>query len=253
MKIAVCVKHAVDEGELRADASGRPQLQGALAKMGTFDRNAVEEAVKAKEAKGGTVTVLSLGSQDGKKTLKEALAMGCDKAVAISSTSELDALATSYYLSRALQKAGPFDIVFFAEGASDTYDGLVGPMVAEWLGVPFVGYVRKLEIREGTLRAEVALDERSEVDEASLPAAVSVVSEVNTPRYPTLLQIMQASKKPMEDLALDSLKDGRAPQAAVTVDSVSVQSVSRKKVVFEGPAAETSQKLLEALKKEGVL
>jgi electron transfer flavoprotein beta subunit len=253
MNIAVCVKHAIDEGELRSDSSGRPQLQGALAKMSTFDRNAVEEAVRARESKGGTVTVLSLGGQDWKKSLKEALAMGCDRAIAISSAGDLDTLATSYYLSRALQKGGPFDLILVSEGASDTYDGLVGPMLAEWLNLPFIGYARKVEIGEGTVRAEVALDEKAEVVDAALPAVVSVVSEVNSPRYPTLLQIMQASKKPMEELALDSLRDERAPLAAVKVLEVTAQPVNRKRVIYEGAPEESAQKLLDALRKEGVI
>lgn len=253
MKVAVCVKHAVDEGELRADSSGRPQLQGALSKMGTFDRNAVEEAVRVKESRGGTVTVLSLGNQDSKKSVKEALAMGCDRAVMISSAAEIDTLTTSYYLSRALQKTGPYDVIFFAEGASDTYDGLVGPMVAEWLGIPFLGYAKKVEVAESTLRVEASLDDRAEADETALPAAVSVVSEVNSPRYPTLLQIMQASKKPLEELTPDSLRDERLPRTGVTVTGTTVQSVSRKKLIFEGPAEETAQKLLDALRKEGVV
>jgi electron transfer flavoprotein beta subunit len=253
MNVAVCVKHAVDEGELRADPSGRPQLQGALSKMSTFDRNAVEEAVRVKESKGGSVTVFSLGSQDWKKSMKEALAMGCDKGVAIASAAELDTLATSYYLARALQKAGPFDLILFSEGASDTYHGLVGPMVAEWLSLPFIGYARKVEVGEGAIKAEEAVDERVEVVEAALPAVVSVVSEVNSPRYPTLLQIMQASKKPMEELSLDSLRDERAPQSAVKVVAVTVQAVDRKKVLYEGPPQESAQKLLDALRKEGVV
>lgn len=252
MNIAVCVKHAVDEGELRADPSGKPLLQGALARMGSFDRNAVEEAVRARESKGGTVTVVSLGGPDSKKTLKEALAMGCDKAVNVLSTRELDTLGTAYYISRALKKAGPFDIIFFAEGASDTYHGLVGPMVAQWLEMPFIGFARKVELADGSVRAETTLDDRAELDETKLPAVVSVVSEVNTPRYPTLLQIMQASKKPMEDIGADSLSEG-APEVAVRVDTVTVQSVNRKKVVYEGPAEETSRRLLDALRKEGVV
>ncbi|MGA2666452.1 MAG: electron transfer flavoprotein subunit beta/FixA family protein, partial [Nitrososphaerales archaeon] len=226
MNVVVCVKHSIDEAELKPDASGSPQLQGALSKMSGFDRNAIEEAVRIKEAKGGSVVVVSLGSGDWKKSIKEALAMGCDRAVAVSSPAggqPLDTLATSYYLSRAVRRAGPFDLVLFSEGASDTYHGLVGPMTAEWLGIPFMGYVRKLELAGGgTVRCVVALEESEEVVEAPLPAAVSVVSEINSPRYPTLLQIMQASKKPMEEVALDSLKDAGAPRVAVTVREVKV-------------------------------
>lgn len=154
MNIAVCVKHAIDEGELRVDPSGRPQLQGAMTKMSEFDRNAVEEAVRIKESKGGTVTVLNVGGPESRKTVKEALAMGCDRAIAVISTPDLDSLSTSYYLSRALLKGGPFDLIILSEGASDTYDGLVGPMLAEWLKLPFIGYARKVEFGEGTVKAE---------------------------------------------------------------------------------------------------
>jgi len=253
MNIVVCVKHAVDESEVRADSSGKPQLQGALSKMSTFDRNAVEEAVRIKEKKAGAVTVVSLGSGDWKKSLKEALAMGCDRAVALNSSEQLDAASTAYYLSRAIKRAGPVDLVILSEGSSDTYHGLVGPMTAEWLGMPFMGYARRLEVSDGSVTCELALEEHEEVAEASLPAVVSVVSEINEPRYPTLLQIMQASKKPMEEVTLDSLKDEGLPPVRVTVTDVQVQALSRKKVLFEGTAEESSKKLVEALRKEGVI
>jgi len=253
MNIVVCVKHAVDESELRADAAGKPQLLGAQSKMSAFDRNAVEEAVRMREKKTGTVTVLSIGSGDWKKTVKEALAMGSDKAIAVNSGQQLDALSTSYYLSRAIRRAGAVDLVIFSEGASDTYQGLVGPMTAEWLRLPFLGYARKLEVGDGSVRGELAFEEHEEVAEAGLPAVVSVVSEINEPRYPTLLQIMQASKKPMEEVVLDSLKDENIPQAQVRVTDVQVQALSRKRVVFEGTPEEGSRKLVEALRKDGVL
>jgi electron transfer flavoprotein beta subunit len=252
MNIAVCVKHAVDEGELRADAAGRPVLQGAQMKMSTFDRNAVEEAVKVKEAKGGSVTVFTMGGPDAKKTLKECLAMGCDKAVLVVQSGPVDTLMTSYGLSRAIQRSGSFELVLMAEGSSDTYDGLVGPMTAQWMAIPFVGYVRRLQLGEGTFTADVSYEERAETVEGPLPCVISVVSEVNTPRYPTLLQIMQASKKPLEEINADSLRDGNAPKRSVSVAETTLQSVDRKKVIFEGSPEETSQKLLEALRKEGV-
>jgi len=121
------------------------------------------------------------------------------------------------------------------------------------MNLPFLGYAKNVEAGEGSVRTEAALDEKTEVAEAALPAVISVVSEVNTPRYPTLLQIMQASKKPMEELALDSLKDERAPQNSAKVLDVRVQPVNRKKIVFEGQADEVAQKLIEALRKEGVV
>lgn len=253
MNVAVLVKHAVDEGELRADPSGRPVLQGAASKMSTFDRNAVEEAVRIKEAREGTVTIFTLGGPESKKTVKEALAMGCDRAVLIGAPSDLDAGATSYYLSRALLRKGPFELVLLAEGASDTYHGLIGPMVAEWLAQPFLGYSRKLEVGDGMVRSESVMEDETEVLEAPLPAVVSVVSEVNTPRYPTLLQIMQASKKPLEEVTSESLKDERAPPTRVKVADVRALAMDRKRVIFEGPPEESAKMLIDALRKEGVV
>jgi electron transfer flavoprotein beta subunit len=253
MNVAVCVKHAVDESELRVDGAGVPDLKGAQAKIGTFDRNAVEEAVKVKESKGGTVTVVSLGTGDWKKSIKEALAMGCDRGVAVSSPGYLDALGASYFLAKALQKSGPFDLVICSEGASDTYEGLIGTMVAEWMNLPFMGYVRRLEIGEKTAKCELALEEKVEVAEADLPVVISVVSEANTPRYPTLLQIMQTSKKPIEEVTLESLKGPDSPQRGTEVLQMRAQLTNRKKLMIEGSPDEAAKKLVDALKGEGVI
>jgi electron transfer flavoprotein alpha/beta subunit len=79
------------------------------------------------------------------------------------------------------------------------------------------------------------------------------VSEINEPRYPTLLQIMQASKKPMEEVALESLKDERAPALRVTVADVRVQALSRKRVMLEGSPEEASKSLVDALRRDGAI
>ena len=144
-------------------------------------------------------------------------------------------------------------MVLFSEGASDTYHGLVGPMTAEWLKIPFIGYVRKLEVGTGSVKCESSLEEHEEVVEATLPAAASVVSEINSPRYPTLLQIMQASKKPIDEVTLDSLRDAEIPKPRVSVLEVRAQSVNRKRKLFEGSAEEASRSLVEVLRRDGVI
>lgn len=254
MKVVVCVKHAIDESELKVDGQGRPQLQGAQTKMSTFDRNAVEEAVRIKESKGGTVDVLTMGAVDAKKSIKESLAMGADVGhIIVSSPPEHDTMTTSYYLARAIQAIGNVDLILCSEGSSDTYHGYVGAMIAEWLSLPYMGYARKIEVGEEKVRCEEALEDRVEVSESSLPAVVSVVSEINEPRYPTLLQIMQASKKPIEELMPDSLKDESAPVRLVEISEIKVQAVSRKRIIFEDPADESAKKLIAELVREGVL
>lgn len=254
MKIAVCVKHAIDESELRADGSGRPVLQGAATKVSTFDKNAVEEALRIKAKSGGEVVIISVGPPEAKKSIKEALAMGADKAVhVLSDAAGRDSLATSYLLAKAVAKAGPFDVVLCSEGSSDTYECQVPPMLGEWLSLPYAGYASKIEIEGSSARVDQSLEDSIQTLEMQLPFVVSVVSEVNEPRYPTLIQIMQASKKPMVDMTPQMLDAAGAPTSAANVVDTRVQSMNRKKVVIEGPPEEAAKKLLDSLKSEGVL
>ena len=251
MKIAVCVKHAIDETELRVDASGSPILEGAPTKMSTFDKNAVEEAIRLKTSGGGDVTIFMVGPMDARKSMKEALAMGADKGVlVIIDSSKLDSTAVSGLLAGAISKAGPFDVVICAEGSSDIYSGQVPPMLSELLDLPYVGYALKLEIANGTARIERSLEDSVEVVESPVPFVVSVVSEINEPRYPTLIQIMQASKKPVgESLA----EFGEPAPWSVRVLSITAQTMNRKKVIIEGTPEAAAAKLIDALAKEGLI
>ena len=252
MKLAVCVKQAVDEAELRIDSQGKPVLESAPTKMSTFDKNALEEALRLKSAQGGEVTILLVGNPDARKTLKEALAMGADRGVLVTADPvKIDALRTAQLLAAAIRKAGPFDLVFCSEGSSDVYTGQVPPMLATVLGLPYVGHARKMEV-VGTLKAERSLEDSVDVVETRLPSVVSVVSEINEPRYPTLIQIMQASKKPVEEVTADTLLP--SPEGtSVRVLSMSALSTSRKHVLIEGSPQEAAAKLVAELEKEGLL
>lgn len=253
MKIAVCVKHAIDETELRVDSSGMPQTSGAVSRMSTFDKNAVEEGLRLKSSHPGEVVIFTVGTGDARKTLKEALAMGADRGVLISADPvKIDSLRTAEMLSAAIRKNGPFDVVLCAEGSSDTYSGQVPPMLGEILDGAYIGYAKKIEINGNLARIERSLEDSVEIVEASLPLVTSVISEINEPRYPTLIQIMQASKKPIEELGGDQLAPSGSYQQA-SIISMSAQSSSRKHVLMDGSPEEAASKLIESLAKEGVL
>jgi len=253
MKIAVCVKQAVDESELKVGPGGVPVLAGAASKVSTFDKNAVEEALRLKSAGGGEVVVFTVGPADARKAMKEALAMGADRGVhVVADTEKFDPMVVAQLLSKAIQKSGPYDLTICSEGTSDTYCGQVPPMLAECLGEPYAGYARKIEVAGAASKVERALEDRVEVVECQAPFVASVVSEINEPRYPTLIQIMQASKKPVEELTPQALGVA-APQALVRVESMSAQVMNRKRVVIEGSPDEEAAKLIEALAKEGVI
>jgi electron transfer flavoprotein beta subunit len=253
MKIAVCVKHAVDETELKVDSAGSPQLKGAATKISTFDKNAVEEALRLKAAHSGEVVVVTVGTIEAKKSMKEALAMGADRGVLVTADPmTIDTRRTAELLAAAIKKGGPYDLILCSEGSSDIYSCLVPPMLGELLGLPYVGYAKKIEVAGQTAKLERSLEDSIEIVEGPLPVVASVVSEINEPRYPTLIQIMQAGKKPVEELAPDSLLPGAKPAASL-VTAMKAQAMARKKVLLEGPPDETAKKLVDALASEGVL
>jgi electron transfer flavoprotein beta subunit len=250
MKIAVCVKVAIDESELKTGPDGSPQLQGATTKVSTFDKNAVEEALKLRAEQGGEVVAFTVGGSDGRKALKEALAMGADRGVhVIREGGELDSLGTARLLASVIAPRGPFDCVICAEGSSDVYTGLVPAMLGELLSLPYVGYARSLQVREGKALAERSLEDSTETVEAQVPFVASVVSEANEPRYPTLIQIMQASKKPVEEVRSGAETAG----GGVKVISMKAGSSTRRLRLVEGPPDEAAAKLAGLLEEAGVL
>ncbi len=253
MRFAVCVKHAIDETELRIEPGGKPLVDGAAGKMSTFDKNAVEEALRLRSSKSGEVVALTVGGPDARKTLKEALAMGADRGVIVSADLVLsDTLRTAELLAAAITKTGPYDVVLCSEGSSDTYDGQVPPMLGELLGLPYAGYARRIEVEGGSAKVERSLEDTVEVVETTLPFVASVVSEINEPRYPTLIQIMQSSKKPIEELNGEQLlSPGTRKQTSIVW--MAAQSSNRKHVMIEGSPDQAAAKLVEALMKEGVL
>jgi len=227
---------------------------GAAKKMSNFDRLGVEEAVRQKEVHGGTVTVLSLGAADSKKAVKEAMAMGADRAVLVLANTEvLDALGTACLLAAALQRMGVPDIVFCSEGSSDTYQAQVGAMLGELMGLPFLAYSKNVALEGGLVRCEQVFESYSLLSEARLPAIVSMVNGSNKPRFPVLLQVMAAAKKPIEEIPAEALKAPDCPKIGVTVLEVGLQVLNRKRVILDGPPGEVAHRLVEALRKEGVV
>jgi electron transfer flavoprotein beta subunit len=257
--IIVCFKHVIDETELRIDRSNNKiNFEGAKTKISDDDKNAIEEAVRLKEKNGGTVIGLCLGQADARKSVKEALAMGCDKARLLVDPSfeEGDAVRTAYVLSQAIKKIGKYDIVITATGTTDVYSGIVGPALAEFLGVPQVTFVSKLTVSAGKATLDRLLEEGIETVECDLPVLITVAREINQPRFPTLIQIMSAGKKETlewkaQDLSIEPSSAGKAGSLTQVV-SIQVPKSARKKILFEGSPEETSGKLADALLKEGV-
>ena len=212
MKIAVCVKEVpdaaihkrIDPGTRRLDRSG----EGAL---NQFDTQAVEEALRIKEAQGdGEVVLVSLGPAGALDSLRKALAMGADRAVLVTDEAAAgsDLVATSRALAAVLEREGA-DLVVFGQQSSDSDGAVLWAAVADRLRQPVISQVAELTVGDGTVRGKRQTEFGYDVIEAPLPAVVAVSDAINEPRYPSLKGIMGAKKKPQEtlsgaDLGLDA-------------------------------------------------
>jgi electron transfer flavoprotein beta subunit len=256
----VCFKQVIDETELRIDrANNKINFEGTKTKISDDDKNAIEEAVRIKEKNGGSITAVCVGGADAKKSTKEALAMGCDRARLISDPTfqDQDAVATAYTLSQAIKKIGKFDIVIASTGTTDSYTGIVGPALAEFLDLPQLTFASKITINGNKLTVDRLLEEGVETVETEFPALISVAREINQPRFPTLLQIMGAGKKELLEwnattIGVDPSSVGKAG-SKVSVTALNVPMSSRKKTIFEGNPQDSAKQLAEVLVKEGIV
>jgi len=256
--IAVCVKTNPDLQLVRVK-DRVPVLEAVPFKVGDLEKNALEAALQLRDAAGGgriVAVAAAQGDRKVKETMKEALAIGAGEAVIVTDPGldGADQAGVAAVLAAALTKSGPFDLILFGEGSSDGYSGQLPGRVAELLGLPEIGYARKLEAGGAGLRAERSMGEVVEVLEVALPAVATVVSEINEPRIPSLMHIMKAGKKPVAEHGLADLGlEAAALAPGREVLSNLAEEQARKRVMLDGDAAVQAQALVDALVAEGVL
>jgi electron transfer flavoprotein beta subunit len=208
VKIAVCVKEVpeggsarrIDPETMRLDRSGETALN-------VFDVNAVEEALRVKEANPNSeVVVVSLGPARAVDSLRKALAMGADRAVLVSDDAAAgsDLLATGRVLATALDREKP-DLVLFGQQSSDSDGAVLWAAVADRLRLPVISQAAELTIADGKAAVKRQTEFGYERIQAPLPAVIAVSDAINEPRYPSLKGIMGAKSKPQEVLSLADL------------------------------------------------
>lgn len=182
-----------------------------------FDENAIEAALQIREAVGGKVTAVSMGEDSATRALKQALAMGVDEAVLLNDPAfaGADATSTAYVLAAAIQKIGTYDLILCGRQASDWDQAQVPLGIAEYLELPSVNAVQKVEAHGDGVRVERILEDGFERLDVHTPCVVTVSNEANKPRYPTLKGIMAAGKKKIPvwntaELGVDQSKVGHA-------------------------------------------
>ncbi len=197
MNIIVCIKQVPDTTNVRIDPKTNTLIrEGVASIVNPFDENAIEEALRLREAHGGKVIVITMGPPQATEALKAAIAMGADEAILVSDRAfaGADTWATSYTLSQTIKKIGAYDLILFGKQAIDGDTAQVGPGVAEFLDIPQITFAVKIEFEGGKLKVKRQLEESSEIIETSTPAAVTVVKQINEPRLPSLKGQMRAKK-----------------------------------------------------------
>ena len=206
MKILVAVKRVIDYNvqiRVKEDGSG---IVTENVKMSTNppDDNAIEEAVKIKEAgKASEVIAITVGEEKSQETVRKALAVGADRGIHVKADGIIEPLAVSKILQKIVEKEKP-DLVFMGKQAIDDDCNQTGQMLSALLDWPQATFASKIDVKDGKLEVTREIDEGLETIEVNTPAIVTCDLRLNEPRYASLPNIMKAKKKPIEQInALD--------------------------------------------------
>jgi len=267
LKIFVCVKQVPGVSEVKINPKTNTLVrEGILSILNPNDRNAIEIALTLKENYTAEVIALSMGPPQAEEILRETLAMGADKAYLLTDRAfaGADTLATSYTLALAIKKilseSDPEEkyLVICGAQAIDGDTGQVPPELAEELDIPQVAYVLNVELKENKLIAERKFRAiEIVVIETNLPALISVLNDINEPRYPSMAGIMKAHNKEivhLDSIALnaDPLKIG-LNGSSTEVWKIFVPKRKGDRVILRGTIEEVVQKLCQNLKDDKVL
>ena len=203
MNMIVCAKQVPDPEAPPASFKIDPATNKAVPPPGVppvvspFDEQAVEAALRIKDAKGGKISVISLGVNLLRDVVKKPLSMGADELILLEDPAFVDgdSWSTAFALAAAIKKIGQFDIIFCGRQAADTDAGQVGAAIAEILGIPSVTVAKKVEVTDGKAKVEKVTADGFEVVEVSLPALITISNELGEPRYATIKGIMSAKRK----------------------------------------------------------
>jgi len=262
MGIIVCIKPVPDPkywNRLRFDANTNTLVrEGIPSIINPLDKNALEEALRLRERLGSEVIVLSLAPHDAIPVLKEALAMGADRAVLVSDKTFAgsDTLATSYLLSAAIKRVGAYEIILCGDQTSDSGTAQVSAQIAEFLDIPNLMHVSAIELKDGVqCRVKAHIEHGYMLVEIRPPMVLSVTNQLNEPRYTTLMNILDAEQKSIEvwsskDMDLAEPWVGLAGSPTQMGDFV-VPTKKRKAEMLQGTPEQQAAALTDRLHRLG--
>jgi electron transfer flavoprotein alpha/beta subunit len=262
MRIIVCVKQVPDTKEVQIDPiTGTLIRTGVPSIMNPDDKNALEESLRIKEQQQNVeVVVFSMGPPQAETVLREAYAMGADQCILLTDRAFAgsDTWATSKIISSALKKIGNYDIIFCGRQAIDGDTAQVGPQIAEFLNIPQITYVKKLEIKGGKVIAHRAVEDGYYEIEAKMPVLLTAIKELNKPRYPSVTGIYDAYRE--KNITVWGLNDIDVDRASIglkgsptRVKKTFPHAVEFNGEMLKGSETEMVNKLIVRLKERQLL
>jgi electron transfer flavoprotein beta subunit len=265
MRIVVCAKEVLDPdavnnyalaGNLTIGADGKtPEVSAIPRLINGYDEQALEAALRLKDAGVEcTISAVSIGN-DQKDLLKKCVAMGADEIVAIDAdASTLDGMATATLLAAYVEQTGGADLILCGRQASDDDQGVVPALLAEKLGMPIVPIARAVEINGDKVTVTRATPDGDEVVEGATPAVVTVTNELGEPRFPTAKQKMQARKKKPALMSVAELGLSEADLAPqVELVKQYVPEVLGNCEFLEGSPEEIAKQLIDKLRADSII
>ncbi|WP_332237232.1 electron transfer flavoprotein [Sporolactobacillus sp. KGMB 08714] len=254
MNIITCFKVVPDEQDLFIDVNGDISAEKAKINISNYDLNCIEAGTQLIESNGGNYAAISVGSAriNDSKLKKNVLSRGPKSLLLIADDqlNNLDTHQTALALKAGIGKIGKYDLILCGEGSADLYAQQVGVQLGELLNVPTINSVDKISVVNGAVIAERSLEKEVETVELSLPAVISVTSDINQPRIPSMKQILNAGKKPSTVLTASDLDLTDFTRTIEVLSTKVLKQAARKKDIVEGDSTEAIRQFIDKISGE---
>lgn len=253
MNVITCYKIVPEEQDILVLPDHNLSFDRAEWKIGQYDLNAIEAGMQIVEVVGGKVSALSVGDKqlENSKLKKGVLSRGPQDLFLVvdDQFSTADSYDTARILQSAVAQMGDFDIILCGDGSSDLYAQQVGIQLGQLLNVSTVNAVSNITPAENKLIVERVLDNEVETLEISLPAVISVSTDINEPRIPGMKEILAAGKKPVTQWSLLDIGLHALSRPTEIISTLAPEQADRGQVILEGESEEIVEKLLESIRK----
>jgi electron transfer flavoprotein beta subunit len=254
LKIVVCIKQVPDTADVKINPETNTLIrEGVPSIINPFDLNAIEAGLQIRNEVGGEVVALTMGPPQAEDALREAVSLGVDSVILLSDRAfaGADTWATAFALAGAIKKMDA-DIILCGKQAIDGDTAQVGPEIAQFMDVPHIAYIRKVEeVKDGYIKVQRLMDEGYDVVESSLPVLLTTVKELNIPRMPSLKGKMAAKKAEIktmnrEDIGIEEADLG-LKGSPTQVKGIFAPEIKTDRRMFEGTAEEQVNALVEEM------